>query len=349
MTAEPTTSTQPEHSRPRTAPGDEWWRTAVIYQVYPRSWADSDGDGVGDLPGITARLDHLAELGVDALWLSPFYVSPAGRRRLRRRRLPRRRPACSATSPPPTLMVARAHELGLRVIVDIVPNHTSDEHAWFKAALAAPPGQPRAGPLPVPRRAGPDGAEPPNHWRSVFGGPAWTRITEADGTPGQWYLHLFDVKQPDLDWTNPEVRAEFESILRFWLDRGVDGFRIDVAHGLVKAARPARLGPRRRDAAALRPRGRRAARRSGTRTACTTSTAAWHEVAAEYAGDRVLVAEAWVDPPARIARYVPPRRAAPVVQLRLPRDAVAGPDLRAVDRRVARGDGRRRAPRRRGC
>ncbi len=214
--------------------GAEWWRHAVIYQVYPRSWADADGDGIGDLPGITARLDHLAELGVDALWLSPFYTSPqhdAGYDVADYRDVDPR----FGTLVDADVLLARAHELGLRVVVDLVPNHSSSDHAWFRAALSASPGSPERARYVFRDGRGPDGSEPPNNWESNFGGPAWTRVTEADGSPGQWYLHLFDVTQPDFDWTNPEVGDEMESVIRFWLDRGVDGFRIDVAHGLAKA------------------------------------------------------------------------------------------------------------------
>ena len=197
-----------------------WWRTAVIYQVYPRSFADSDGDGVGDLPGITSRLTSLAALGVDAVWLSPFFSSPqvdAGYDVS---------DYCDVDPVFGTLadldaLLARAHDLGLKVIVDLVPNHTSDQHPWFRAALADGPGS--------PARARYHFRDEPTDWQSVFGGPAWTRVSD-----GQSYLHLYDPAQPDLNWANPEVRAEFERILRFWLDRGVDGFRVDVAHGLVK-------------------------------------------------------------------------------------------------------------------
>ena len=210
-----------------------WWRDAVIYQVYPRSWADADGDGIGDLPGITARLPYLRDLGVDAVWLSPFYVSPmndAGYDVADYRDIDPRFGALADAD----AMVATAHELGLKVLVDLVPNHTSSEHAWFRAALAAGPGSAERERYIFRDGRGPDGEEPPNNWPSVFGGRGWTRVTEADGTPGQWYLHIFDVTQPDLNWKHPEVVAEFHDILRFWADRGVDGFRVDVAHGLVK-------------------------------------------------------------------------------------------------------------------
>jgi alpha-glucosidase len=288
---------------PADAEPGPWWRSAVTYQVYPRSWADSDGDGVGDLAGITARLDHLVELGVDALWLSPFYVSPqadAGYDVADYRRID---PVFGDLEAADT-MIARAHELGLKVVVDLVPNHTSDEHAWFQAALAAAPGSLERARYLFRDGQGDDGSVAPNNWRSVFGGPAWTRVTEADGTPGQWYLHLFDVKQPDLDWNNTEVREEFESILAFWLDRGVDGFRIDVAHGLVKAeGLPDWAG----EAELLEAGDPRFSRppfwdQDGVHEVYRR----WHEIAAAYPGDRVLVAEAWVDPPERMARYVRP-------------------------------------------
>ena len=212
----------------------EWWRTAAIYQIYPRSFADANGDGMGDLAGITSRLGDLQELGIDAIWLSPFYTSP-------------QRDAgydvadyCDVDPRFGTLadfdaMLAEAHARGIRVIIDLVPNHSSDEHEWFQAALAAPAGSAERARYLFRDGRGPGGDEPPNNWESVFGGPAWTRVVEPDGTAGQWYLHLFDSSQPDFDWTNEEVREEFRRILRFWLDRGVDGFRVDVAHGMIKA------------------------------------------------------------------------------------------------------------------
>src|SRR5699024_4921554 len=190
-------------------------------------------DGIGDLPGITARLPYLADLGVDALWLSPFYVSPmndAGYDVADYRDIDPHFGTLSYAD----ALIARSHEHGIRVIVDLVPNHTSSEHAWFRAALAAGPGSPERGRYLFAEGRGADGSEPPNNWLSVFGGPAWTRVTEPDGTPGQWYLHLFAPEQPDLNWSNGEVADDLERTLRFWLDVGVDGFRIDVAHGLAK-------------------------------------------------------------------------------------------------------------------
>ena len=279
-----------------------WWRDAVIYQIYPRSWADADGDGMGDLPGITARLPHLADLGVDAIWLSPFYTSPqndAGYDVADYRDVdPRFGSLADADA-----MIARAHELGIRVLVDIVPNHSSSEHPWFQEALASEPGSAaRARYIFRDGRAS-DGEEPPNNWLSVFGGPGWTRVTEADGNPGQWYLHLFDVTQPDFDWTNPEVVDEMESVLRFWLDRGIDGFRIDVAHGLVKetglpdAAHSYADSTRTDDLPMWDQPGVHDIYRR------------WRKITDSYAvdgqdADRILCGEAWVEPLDALARYV---------------------------------------------
>jgi len=206
----------------------DWWREAVVYQVYPRSFADSDADGLGDLPGVTARIADLAELGVDAVWLSPFYPSAmadGGYDVSDHRDV---HPQLGTLADFDTL-VAEAHGHGLRVVVDIVPNHTSDEHPWFVEALAAAPGSPARDRYIFRDGQGPDGAQPPSDWISHFGGPAWTRVPD-----GQWYCHLFAPEQPDLDWRHPEVRADFLTTLRFWADRGVDGYRVDVAHGLAK-------------------------------------------------------------------------------------------------------------------
>ncbi|MGW0733214.1 glycoside hydrolase family 13 protein [Streptomyces sp. NPDC002851] len=204
-----------------------WWRDAVIYQVYVRSFADSDGDGVGDLRGVRERLPYVAELGADAVWLTPFYASPQADGGYDVADYRAVDPLFGELSDADDL-VREAHRLGLRVIVDLVPNHTSDQHPWFRAALDG--GAERELYHFRPGR-GESGELPPNDWESVFGGPAWTRVPD-----GAWYLHLFAPEQPDLNWDHPEVRAEFDSVLRFWLDLGVDGFRIDVAHGMVKAA-----------------------------------------------------------------------------------------------------------------
>ena len=283
------------------APDAPWWRSAVIYQVYPRSFADADGDGIGDLPGITSRLEHLVELGVDAVWLSPFYLSPqadAGYDVADYRAVD---PVFGSLDDADALL-RRASELGLRVIVDLVPNHTSDEHAWFTAALAAAPGSPERALYMFRDGRGADGELPPNNWKSVFGGGAWERITEPDGTPGQWYLHLFDVKQPDLNWDDPRVAAEFESILRFWLDRGVAGFRIDVAHGLVKAAGLPAYG----DVHEVLHGAENASPPYWDQDGVHEVYRSWRKVTDGYDGDRVLVAEAWVEPAERLARYIRP-------------------------------------------
>lgn len=281
-----------EHPRPDTS--GAWWRSAVIYQIYPRSFADANGDGIGDLPGITAHLPHVADLGVDAVWLSPFYVSPmadAGYDVTDYRDVD----PLFGTLADADALIAEAARLGLRVIVDLVPNHSSDEHVWFRAALAAPPGSPeRARYLFRDGR----GDEPPNSWKSVFGGPAWTRITEADGSPGQWYLHLFDRTQPDLDWTSPEVRAEFLDILRFWLDRGVSGFRVDVAHGLVKAdGLPEWKGEHGLLDGTVAP--------MWDQDGVHEIYRGWREVLDSY-DERVMVAEAWAPSLERMAHYVRP-------------------------------------------
>jgi alpha-glucosidase len=216
-------------------PGAEWWRNAVIYQIYPRSFADADGDGLGDLKGITSRLDSLATLGIDAIWFSPFFQSPqkdAGYDISDYRKID----PIFGTNEDFDVLLAKAKSLGIRIIVDIVPNHTSDQHAWFQAALSSPKGSAERDYYHFKDGKGANGELPPNNWQSIFGGPAWSRITESDGTPGQWYLHLFDSSQPDLNWENPAIPNEFDNILRFWLDKGVDGFRVDVAHGMVKRA-----------------------------------------------------------------------------------------------------------------
>ncbi|MBN9192362.1 glycoside hydrolase family 13 protein [Microbacterium sp.] len=280
--------------------GAEWWRSAVIYQIYPRSFADSNGDGLGDLPGITAHLDDLDALGVDAVWLSPFYRSP-------------QKDAgydvadyCDVDPLFGTLadfddLLAAAHARGIRLIVDLVPNHSSDQHAWFQAALAAAPGSPERGRYMFRDGRGENGELPPNNWESVFGGPAWTRVTDPDGAPGQWYLHLFDTSQPDFDWSNPEVQGEFRRILRFWLDRGVDGFRVDVAHGLVKEdGLPDYVPPA--DAGSM----------GGGETSVPywgqpevhEIYRDWNTVLAEYDGDRALCAEAWLPTIEKTALWV---------------------------------------------
>jgi alpha-glucosidase len=288
-----------------TSPGAEWWRSAVIYQVYPRSFADGNGDGIGDLAGITSRLPALAELGVDAVWFSPFFTSP-------------QKDAgydvadyCGVDPLFGTLddfdaLRAEASRLGLRIIVDLVPNHSSDQHVWFQEALAAAPGSAERARYLFRDGRGEHGEVPPNNWESVFGGPAWTQVTEADGRPGQWYLHLFDSSQPDFDWSNRAVQEQFLDVLRFWLDRGVDGFRVDVAHGLIKVdglpdyTPPAEAG----------------SMGGGIESGDTPPYWAqpgvhpiyreWRELLNGYEGERMLAGEAWVQPLAKLADWVRP-------------------------------------------
>lgn len=216
----------------RLARNDEtWWRNAVFYQVYLRSFADANGDGVGDLEGVRSRLGYLELLGVDALWLTPFFRSPM---------IDHGYDVSDPREVDPLFgdleildrLVADAHRHGMRVTIDLVPNHTSDQHEWFQAALASPPGSPQRARYHFRDGRGFGGSQPPNNWTSVFGGPAWTRLPGGE----QWYLHLFAPEQPDLNWEHPEVAGDFERTVRFWLDRGIDGFRIDVAHGMAKPA-----------------------------------------------------------------------------------------------------------------
>ncbi|GGU18878.1 glycoside hydrolase family 13 protein [Streptomyces lavendofoliae] len=283
----------PEDLRRASSSSDRpgWWRDAVIYQVYVRSFADSDGDGVGDLRGARERLPHLARLGADAVWLTPFYASPQADGGYDVADYRAVDPLFGTLADADDL-VRTAHELGLRVIVDIVPNHTSDQHPWFREALTGT-GRERYHFRPG---KGPDGTLPPNDWESVFGGPAWTRTRDGD-----WYLHLFAPEQPDLNWDNEEVRAEFESVLRFWLDLGVDGFRVDVAHGMVKAPGMPDIGHGEQ------------ARLVGTQQlpffdqdGVHEIHRAWRRLLDTYAGERIAVAEAWAPSAERLALYVRP-------------------------------------------
>ncbi|KKK05366.1 glycoside hydrolase family 13 protein [Micromonospora sp. HK10] len=285
---------------PPTADND-WWRSAVVYQVYVRSFADANGDGVGDLAGIRQRLPYLRELGVDALWLTPFYTSP---------QVDAGYDVADYRDVDPLFgnladfdaMITDAHALGLRIIVDLVPNHTSSAHPWFVAALAAGPGSPERSRYLFADGRGEQGELPPNDWESIFGGTAWTRVPD-----GQWYLHLFDPAQPDLNWRHPEVRAEFEDILRFWLDRGVDGFRIDVAHGMIKAEGLPDVGFNSMTT------GRRQSELLGKgrlpyfdQDEVHEIYRAWRPILDSYPGGRMAVAEAWAETPQRLARYIGP-------------------------------------------
>lgn len=215
------------------ASDDAWWRSAVVYQVYPRSFSDLSGDGVGDLAGLIDKLGYLELLGVDAIWLSPIMRSPMADHGYDVSD-PRAVDPLFGDLATFDELIRQAHDRDIRVTMDLVPNHTSDQHAWFAEALRAAPGSPERARYHFADGRGDDGAQPPNNWTSVFGGRAWSRVTEADGAPGQWYLHLFAPQQPDLNWACPDVFADLETTMRFWLDRGVDGFRIDVSHGMAK-------------------------------------------------------------------------------------------------------------------
>jgi alpha-glucosidase len=210
-----------------------WWRNAVIYQVYVRSFHDSNGDGIGDLDGVRTKLPYLRRLGVDGVWLNPFYPSPHADHGYDVADYCAVDPECGSVECFDRL-VADAHRLDIKVIIDVIPNHCSSEHPWFVAALRAGPGSPERARFHFADGRGDNGELPPNNWRSIFGGTAWRRITEPDGTPGQWYLHTFAPEQPDFNWRQPEVAEHFEQVVKFWFDRGVDGLRIDVAHGLYK-------------------------------------------------------------------------------------------------------------------
>ncbi|MEO7371214.1 MAG: alpha-amylase family glycosyl hydrolase, partial [Ilumatobacteraceae bacterium] len=278
---------------------DDWWRSAVTYQIYIRSFADADGDGMGDVNGIRSRLAYLAALGVDALWINPWYPSPqadAGYDVADYRDI---EPVFGSLDDGRAL-ISEAHDVGLRVLLDIVPNHTSDEHVWFQAALASPPGSAERARYHFRPGRGAGGELPPNDWVSEFGGGAWTRLDEPRG---EWYLHLFDVKQPDLDWDNPEVREEFLDILRFWFDAGADGFRIDVAHGLLKAAGLPDLGEHAKPRLGQPP---MAGHPHWDQPGVPDLYRAWREVGDSYDPARVFVAEAWVSSVDRLAEYLRP-------------------------------------------
>jgi len=263
-----------------------WWRSAVVYQIYLKSFLDTDGDGLGDFDGVVAKLDHLVELGVDGLWLNPCYPSPNHDGGY---------DVADYLTVDPTYgglpaferLLDAAHARGLKLLLDLVPNHCSDQHAWFRQALAAGPGSPERRRFIFADGRGPDGAEPPNNWQSMFGGPAWERVAD-----GQWYLHLFDVSQPDFNWDNPEVAEMFDEVLTTWFDRGVDGFRIDVAHGMVKApGLPALMAPHEVNHYAWNQPGVHDIFRR------------WRRLADAYGRDLTLVGEAWVSP-AHSADYI---------------------------------------------
>jgi alpha-glucosidase len=276
-----------------------WWRDAVTYQIYIRSFADSNGDGIGDVEGIRSRLPYLKELGVDAIWITPWYPSPQNDHGYDVSDYMDIEPQYGTLADAEKL-IKETHEHGIKFIVDVVPNHTSDQHKWFQAALKAAPGSPERDRYMFRDGKGPNGDLPPNNWEAVFGGCAWERVIEADGKPGQWYLHLFAIEQPDLNWENPEVRSHLEDVLKFWLDRGVDGFRIDVAHGMVKYPGLPDIPEVNTTSEMLAPHERPFWDQEGVHEIYRS----WRKILDSYPGDRMAVAEAWVSPAARIARYV---------------------------------------------
>ena len=221
-------------SESSSAGAEGWWDGAVVYQVYLRSFADGDGDGIGDLKGLTSRMDYLADLGVDAIWLNPCYTSPQRDHGYDIADYFAIDPDYGTLADFDAL-VAAANARGVRVLMDMVANHCSSDHEWFRAALAAAPGSEERGRFHFADGRGAAGELPPTNYESIFGGPAWSRVTERDGTPGQWYLHLFDSTQPDLNWASLDVAGHFDDVVRFWFDRGVAGFRVDVAHGMAKS------------------------------------------------------------------------------------------------------------------
>jgi alpha-glucosidase len=271
-----------------------WWRQAAVYQIYPRSFADANGDGLGDIPGITSRADYLQGLGIDAVWLSPFYPSALADGGYDVADYRNVDPRLGTLSDFDDLLRA-LHARGMRVVIDIVPNHTSDQHAWFQAALASSRGSTARERYIFREGTGPDGALPPTDWVAAFGGSAWERVPD-----GQWYLHSFAIEQPDLNWADPSVRADFVRTLRFWSDRGVDGFRIDVAHMLTKdLTEPL---PSQAELDALPRDGKHPLL---DRDDVQEVYAEWRRVFDSYDPPRTAVAEAWVDK-ARVPLYASP-------------------------------------------
>ena len=283
----------------------QWWADAVIYQLYPRSFADGDGDGIGDIEGIRARLPYLKDLGVDAIWINPWYPSPMVDAGYDVADYYGVEPMFGTLETAQKL-IDEAHAAGIKIILDIVPNHTSDKHAWFRAALEAGPGSPEREKYWFRPGKGKSGELPPNDWTSTMGmgTPAWTRIAEPDGTPGEWYLHLFSPQQPDLNWDSREVRDGFLDILRFWFDRGVDGFRIDVAMALAKdpALPDYGLGS---DDSVLAV-GSVDVHPHFDRDEVQDIYREWRRVADSYPEQKLFVAEAWVLDSERYRRYLAP-------------------------------------------
>lgn len=268
----------------------DWWRSAVIYQIYPRSFADGNGDGTGDLAGVRSRLGYLKSLGVDAMWFTPWYASPLADGGYDVSDYRAIHPDFGTLAEAEAL-IREALALGIRTIIDIVPNHVSSQHPWFRAALAAGPGSPER-----ERFWFVDSDELPTRWVSPFAGDTWTRTTTPDGAPGQWYLHLFTPEQPDLNWNHPEVRREHEEILRFWFDRGVAGVRIDSAALLMKDPTlpevPENPGPGEHP--------------TQDRDELHDVYRSWRALADGYPGTRVLVGEIWLPELDRFVKYLRP-------------------------------------------
>jgi len=278
-------------------PSHPWWRTAAVYQVYIRSFADGNGDGTGDIAGMRSRLPYLASLGVDAVWVNPWYVSPLRDGGYDVADYCDIEPSFG-TLDEATSFMAEAAGHGMRVLLDLVPNHTSDQHPWFGAALASPSSPEARGRYHFVPGRGVGGAKPPNDWKSVFGGPAWSRAAD-----GQWYLHLFDPSQPDLNWDNPEVRREIASIMRFWLARGATGFRVDVAHGLVKDQTYPDIGDEEESLLAAHETGNHP---FWDRPGIHDIVREWRQILDEHGDDTMMVAEAWVATLGRLAKYLRP-------------------------------------------
>src|SRR5258706_8712192 len=272
-----------------------WWRDAVIYEVYPRSFADGNGDGIGDLAGVRSKLPYLVDLGVDAIWFTPWYRSPLADGGYDVADYRSIDPAFGTLEEAEELIAAAA-AVGIRTIVDVVPNHVSDQHAWFQAALASAPGSPQRARFWFHPGRGPNREEIPTASPSNFSGPAWTRTAHPDGTPGEWYLHLFSASQPDLNWDHPDVRHEHEEILRFWFDRGAAGIRIDSAALLVKDP----------DLPEIPATPMPGDHPTTDRDALHDIYRSWRAIADGYPGTRVLVGELWIPDVERFAMYLRP-------------------------------------------
>ncbi|WP_322759841.1 alpha-amylase family glycosyl hydrolase [Frankia sp. Cr2] len=279
-----------------------WWLDAVLYEVYIRSFADSDGDGIGDLAGIAARLPYLRDLGVDGIWITPFYRSPMADHGYD---VADHRDVDPLFGDLATFdaLLTDAHRHGLKVLIDLVPNHSSNAHPAFRAALAAGAGSPERDLYIFRDGRGENAAQPPNNWESVFGGPAWTQVAD-----GQWYLHLFAPQQPDWNWQHPQVRADHDATVRFWLDRDIDGFRIDVTHGLIKNDLLPDNPPAPGETIAFFR--ERAEPHAWDQDGVHEIYQRWRAIVEDYdrrdGKARALVGETWVADPRRLARYVRP-------------------------------------------